>query len=77
MIYLLSVSLYRSVPGWDYYKRQKLFYLRFPGDLLINMQKMMILPLVVSSMVSSLASLKGKASGKVAHCRAEIILITF
>lgn len=52
------------MPGWEFYERRKIFYLRFPGDLLINMQKMMILPLIVSSVISSLATIKGKATGK-------------
>lgn len=54
----------RNVEGWEYYQKRKIFYLRFPGDLLLNMLKMLILPLIVSSLISSLASLEGKASGK-------------
>lgn len=53
-----------GMEGWEYWQKKKLFYLRFPGDLLLNMLKMLILPLVVSSLISSLASLDSKASGK-------------
>lgn len=54
----------RTVDGWEYYQKRKIFYLRFPGDLLLNMLKMLILPLIISSIISSLAVLQGKASGK-------------
>ena len=37
---------------------------RFPGDLLMRMLKMLIIPLIVSSLVSGLAGLDAKASGK-------------
>lgn len=60
---ILGIIL-RFVPGWEFHEKKKIFYLRFPGDLLINMQKMLILPLIVSSVISSLASLKGSATGK-------------
>ena len=43
---------------------REIFYLRFPGDLLMNMLKMLILPLIVSSLISGLASLDARASGK-------------
>ena len=39
-------------------------YLRFPGDLLMNMLKMLILPLIVSSLISGLTALDTRASGK-------------
>ncbi|XP_045158775.1 excitatory amino acid transporter 1-like [Mercenaria mercenaria] len=54
----------RNIEGWEYWQKRKIFYLRFPGDLLMNMLKMLILPLIVSSIISSLASLNAKASGR-------------
>ena len=50
---------------WAPTEQKKLFYFNFPGELLFNMLKMLILPLVVSSLISSLASLDTKASGKI------------
>lgn len=40
-------------------------YLGFPGDLLMNMLKMIILPLVISSLVSSMASLNSNFVGRI------------
>lgn len=54
----------RNLEGWEHHQKRKIFYLRFPGDLLMNMLKLLILPLIVSSIISSLASLNAKASGK-------------
>ena len=53
----------RRVDGWEYWQKRKIFYLKFPGDLLLNMLKMLIIPLIVSSLISSLASLDSRASG--------------
>lgn len=49
---------------WSPNDKRKLHYLRFPGDLLMNMLKMLILPLIISSLISSLAFLDAKASGR-------------
>ena len=54
----------RQLDGWEYYQKRKIFYLRFPGDLLLNMLKMLILPLIVSSLISSLAALDSRSSGE-------------
>lgn len=54
----------RGLEGWEYYQKRKIFYLNFPGDLLMNMLKCLILPLIVSSIISSLASLNSTASGR-------------
>jgi len=58
---VLGIAL-RSI--WSPNEKRKLHYLKFPGDLLMNMLKMMIIPLIVSSLVSSLALLNANASGR-------------
>ena len=75
---VLGIAL-RSI--WSPDERRKLHYLRFPGDLLMNMLKMNskitkgIIPLVVSSLVSSLAFLDAKATGRMG-LRAVIYYLT-
>lgn len=49
---------------WSPYETRKIFYLRFPGDLLMNMLKMLILPLIVSSLITAMGSLDTNASGR-------------
>ena len=49
---------------WNYYDKELIFYLKFPGDLLMNMLKCLIIPLVISSLISAVASLDASASGK-------------
>ena len=39
-------------------------YLAFPGDLLMRMLKMMILPLIISSLIAGLANLDMGSSGR-------------
>jgi Na+/H+-dicarboxylate symporter len=39
-------------------------YIDFPGKIFINILKMLILPLIVSSIISSLAQLDAHSSGK-------------
>ncbi|KAL8625646.1 hypothetical protein ACOMHN_043921 [Nucella lapillus] len=46
------------------YSDRELMYIRFPGELLMNMLKLLILPLIVSSLVSGMTSLDTRASGK-------------
>ncbi|KAL4235642.1 Excitatory amino acid transporter 3 [Mactra antiquata] len=54
---------------------RSIMYLRFPGDILMNMLSFLIVPLIISSLVSGLASLDSTASGKMG-LRAVIYYLT-
>nr|QQY02517.1 excitatory amino acid transporter [Cryptocotyle lingua] len=45
--------------------RRTIYLVSFPGELLMNMFKMLIIPLIVSSLVAGLANLDPKSSGKI------------
>jgi len=44
--------------------KEDINYIDFPGKIFINILKMLILPLIVSSIISSLAQLDAQSSGK-------------
>ena len=46
-------------------KRTVLILIGFPGELFMNMLKMLILPLIVASLICALAALDAKATGRV------------
>ncbi|KAK3102562.1 hypothetical protein FSP39_012210 [Pinctada imbricata] len=68
----LGAGLRYVEPKFD---NRQIMYLRFPGDLLMNMLKMLILPLIVSSLISGLSSLDTRASGRMG-LRAVIYYLT-
>lgn len=43
---------------------RNVMYLEFPGQLFLRMLKMMIIPLIVSSLISGMAAIPGKAAGR-------------
>ncbi|CAI4225529.1 unnamed protein product [Auanema sp. JU1783] len=58
---ILGISLRDPETKWS---KRHLSYLRFPGDVFVQMLKMLILPLIMSSIVTSLASVDSKTAGK-------------
>ncbi|BFZ00050.1 hypothetical protein BsWGS_03089 [Bradybaena similaris] len=49
---------------WTYEEYRKIFYFEFPGRLLLNMLKLLMIPLIVSSLITSLANIDTRTSGK-------------
>lgn len=56
--------------------RTQIIYMGFPGELLIRLLKMIIIPLVVCSLVSGAASLDPKALGKLGGWAMLFFLVT-
>lgn len=47
------------------YTKDSIVLIAFPGDLFLRMLKMLILPLIIASVISALASLDSTVSGKI------------
>ena len=48
----------------SYHQKKNVMYLGFPGDLFLRMLKLMIIPLITSSLISGMAAIPSKASGR-------------
>ncbi|XP_032992417.1 excitatory amino acid transporter 1-like [Lacerta agilis] len=60
---LLGITLALALRPYKLTFRQ-VKYFSFPGELLMRMLQMLVLPLIVSSLITGMASLDGSASGK-------------
>ena len=58
------------------FTERELVYFNFPGELLMRMLKMLIIPLIVSSLISAVASLDSKASGRIGGMAVLYYMIT-
>lgn len=58
------------------YSDREVIYIGFPGDIFLRMLKMLILPLIVSSLISSLARLSSQTAGKLGYLTALYFLVT-
>jgi len=58
----LGVSLRTLEPRMS---ARQIGYLRFPGDILMSMLSFLIVPLIISSLISGLSSLDTRASGRI------------
>ncbi|KAK3596770.1 hypothetical protein CHS0354_038771 [Potamilus streckersoni] len=55
----------RTNPAWKPIEKRKIFFLRFPGNLLMSMLRMLILPLIILSFITSFAGLDLRESIRV------------
>ena len=55
---------------------KQLLYFKFPGDLLMRMLKLLILPLIVTSLIAGMASLDVRASGRLGGIAIAYYLLT-
>lgn len=61
---VIGLVIREQHPDFTEDKRRRM-YLKFCGDLLLNMLKMIILPLIFTSLVAGMANLPSQAAGKV------------
>lgn len=69
--FIIGASVNSSVNAIENPEDEKtiLMLIGFPGELFINMLKMLVLPLIVASLVCALAGIEAKASGESADER--------
>ena len=63
-----SVNPFVNDSGDPESKATTLMLIGFPGELFMNMLKMLILPLIIASLICALATLDSKATGKIGRC---------
>ncbi|KAF6097050.1 solute carrier family 1 member 6 [Phyllostomus discolor] len=72
---IIGVSLAFALRPYQLTYRQ-IKYFSFPGELLMRMLQMLVLPLIVSSLVTGMASLDNKATGRMGMRAAVYYMVT-
>lgn len=72
LVLLILSVVFGFLAGWligknNDFTQDQINYISFPGTLFLSMLKMMIIPLIVASLISSLASLDAQMSGKLGY----------
>lgn len=60
--FLIGMIMRHSTTAWS---QETIQLIAFPGDMFLRMLKMLILPLIIASVISALASLDSTVSGKI------------
>lgn len=61
---IMGVALGFAVRSGTKMTKREIMYLSFPGEMLMRMLKMLIIPLIVSSLIAGIAGLDAKTCGK-------------
>ncbi|NXR02131.1 EAA3 protein, partial [Sagittarius serpentarius] len=64
-MYLLGIGVGMLVREYGRLSNLDKFYFSFPGEVLMRMLKLIILPLIISSMITGVAALDSSVSGKI------------
>ncbi|XP_020825099.1 excitatory amino acid transporter 4 [Phascolarctos cinereus] len=72
---VIGISLAFALRPYQLTYRQ-IKYFSFPGELLMRMLQMLVLPLIVSSLITGMASLDNKASGRMGMRAAVYYMVT-
>jgi len=59
---IIGIIVKNQTGKWS---ERSLMYLEFPGDIFLRMLKCLILPLIISSLISALGNLDSKLSGQI------------
>ncbi|GFQ64780.1 hypothetical protein TNCT_85161 [Trichonephila clavata] len=62
---VVGVALGLGLKSAKTWSKREVMYVNFPGELFLNMLKCLILPLIVSSLVSAIGSLDTRLTGKI------------
>ncbi|XP_012873864.1 PREDICTED: excitatory amino acid transporter 3 [Dipodomys ordii] len=65
LLFVLGITIGVLVREYSKLSNLEKFYFAFPGEILMRMLKLIILPLIISSMITGVAALDSNVSGKI------------
>ncbi|GFX59508.1 hypothetical protein TNCV_2034371 [Trichonephila clavipes] len=73
---VVGVALGLGLKSAKTWTKREVMYVNFPGELFLNMLKCLILPLIVSSLVSAIGSLDTRLTGKIGFRAVAYYMVT-